>query len=54
VQTALDIVASGRWPIDRLCSHDYGLDGVHDAILGTAGRGDQGAIHVTVSPWKQG
>lgn len=54
VQTALDIVASGRWPIGKLCSHNFGLDGVHDAILATAGRGAQGAIHVTVSPWKQG
>lgn len=52
VQTALDIIASGRWPIDKLCSHDFGLDEVHDAILATAGRGIEGAIHVTVSPWK--
>ena len=52
VQAALDIVASGRWPIDTLCSHDFGLDQVHDAILATAGRGIEGAIHVTVSPWK--
>lgn len=50
VQTALDIIAQGRWPIDRLCSHDFGLGGVHDAILATAGRGMEGAIHVTVSP----
>lgn len=52
VQAALDIVASGKWPIEQLCSHDFGLDGVHDAILATAGRGIEGAIHVTVSPWK--
>jgi len=52
VAIALNIIASGRWPIDRLCSHDFGLDGVHDAILATAGRGVEGAIHVTVSPWK--
>ena len=55
VQTALDIVASGRWPaIDKLCSHDFGLDGVHQAIMATAGREIEGAIHVTVSPWKEG
>ncbi len=52
VQAALDIVASGKWPIDRLCSHDFGLEGVHEAILATAGRGIEGAIHVTVSPWR--
>jgi threonine dehydrogenase-like Zn-dependent dehydrogenase len=50
VQTALDIIASRRWPIGALCSHDFGLDQVHDAILATAGRGVQDAIHVTVSP----
>jgi len=50
VQTALDLIASRRWPIERLCSHDFGLDGVHEAILATAGRGIGGAIHVTVSP----
>jgi len=50
VQTALDIIASGRWPIDKLCSHDFALENVHDAILATAGRGIEGAIHVTVSP----
>ena len=50
VQTALDIIASNRWPIGDMCSHDFGLEGVHDAILATAGRGVQDAIHVTVSP----
>ena len=50
VQTALDIVATGRWPIDRLCSHDFGLDQVHEAVMATAGREIEGAIHVTVSP----
>jgi threonine dehydrogenase-like Zn-dependent dehydrogenase len=54
VQVALDLVASGRWPIDKLCSHDFGLDRVHEAILATAGRGVEGAIHVTVSPHKAG
>lgn len=52
VQAALDIVASKRWPIDKLCSHDFGLDQAHEAILATAGREIEGAIHVTVSPWK--
>jgi threonine dehydrogenase-like Zn-dependent dehydrogenase len=52
VEIALQILASGRWPLDALCSHDFGLDGVHAAILATAGRGIEGAIHVTVSPWK--
>ncbi len=50
VQTALDIVASGKWPIEKLCSHDFGLHQVHEAVMATAGREIEGAIHVTVSP----
>lgn len=52
VELALRVIGSGNWPIGELCSHDFGLDGVHDAILATAGRGVENAIHVTVSPWK--
>ena len=49
---ALQLIGSGRWPVDLMCSHDFPLDRVHDAILATAGRGIDGAIHVTVSPWR--
>ncbi|BAK66566.1 putative Zn-dependent alcohol dehydrogenase [Sphingobium sp. SYK-6] len=52
VEIALQLIGSTRWPIDLLCSHDFGLDQVHEAILATAGRGIEGAIHVTVSPWR--
>lgn len=54
VQAAIDMIDSGRWPLDRLCSHDFPLEGVHDAILATAGRGIADAIHVTVSPHATG
>jgi threonine dehydrogenase-like Zn-dependent dehydrogenase len=50
IEIALQLLASGRWPVEQLCSHDYGLDGVHTAIMATAGREVEGAIHVTVSP----
>ncbi|WP_181561454.1 MULTISPECIES: zinc-dependent alcohol dehydrogenase [Sphingobium] len=53
VQMALDILASGKWPAEKLCSHDFPLEQVHEAILATAGRGIEGAIHVTVSPRKR-
>lgn len=52
VELALRYVGSGRYPIDEVCSHTFGLSQVHDAILATAGRGIQGAIHVCVDPWK--
>ena len=53
IETAIDIMGSGRWPVEKLCSHDYGLADVHTAIMATAGREVEGAIHVTVSPWKE-
>lgn len=53
VELALRYIGSGRWPLDEVCSHDFGLDQVHEAILATAGRGIEGAIHVTVDPWRR-
>jgi len=52
VEIALRLIASERWPVEALCSHDYGLEDVHKAVMATAGREVEGAIHVTVSPWK--
>lgn len=52
VQKAIDLIGSGRWDMDLFCSHDFGLQQVHEAILATAGRGIEGAVHVTVNPWK--
>jgi threonine dehydrogenase-like Zn-dependent dehydrogenase len=53
VELALRYVASGRWPIEEVCSHDFGLDEVDAAIKATAGRGVEGAVHVTVDPWNE-
>lgn len=52
VDQALRYIASGQYPLDEVCSHDFGLDGVHDAILATAGKKTADAVHVTVSPWR--
>ena len=49
---ALRYLAASRLPVHEVCSHDFGLDEVHEAILATAGRGVDGAIHVTVDPWR--
>jgi len=53
VELAIGLIASRRWPLDLLCSHDFGLENVHQAILATAGREIEGAVHVTVSPWRR-
>lgn len=52
VEIALQIIGSGRWPIDKLCSHDFPLADTHTAVMATAGREVEGAIHVTVDPWR--
>lgn len=52
IETALRLVASGRYPIDEICSHDFGLRDTEAAIKATAGKGVEGAVHVTVDPWK--
>jgi len=50
VEMALRYIASGQYPLEEVCSHDFGLDGVHDAILATAGKKLADAVHVTVTP----
>jgi len=52
VELALKIIASGRWPLEKVCSHDFALKDAHTAIMATAGRDVPGAVHVTVDPWK--
>jgi threonine dehydrogenase-like Zn-dependent dehydrogenase len=52
IELALRTIASGRYPVDEVCSHDFGLADVDTAIKATAGKEVDGAIHVTVSPWK--
>jgi threonine dehydrogenase-like Zn-dependent dehydrogenase len=52
VELALKYIGSGRYPLDEVCSHDFGLADVDTAINATAGKVVADAIHVTVSPWK--
>lgn len=52
VDTALRIIASRRFPLEKMCTHTFGLDEVDLAIKATAGREVEGAIHCIVDPWR--
>lgn len=50
VEWAISTIASGRYPLERMCSVEVDLDGVEQAILGTAGELGTGVIHAAVVP----
>ena len=53
-ELALAQLASGRFPLERLTTHTFGLPDVDRAIRAVGGRSDdRDVIHVSLLPWKE-
>jgi threonine dehydrogenase-like Zn-dependent dehydrogenase len=50
VEPALAIIASGRYPLERMCTHSFALSDVDTALRMAGERTDPAAIHVSVLP----
>jgi threonine dehydrogenase-like Zn-dependent dehydrogenase len=53
-ELALAQLASGRFPLDLLTTHTFGLADVDRAINAVGGKSDdEGVVHVSLMPWKE-
>jgi threonine dehydrogenase-like Zn-dependent dehydrogenase len=52
VELAIAQLASKRFPLDLLTTHEYGLEEVDTAIRAVGGEVGEGVIHVSLLPWE--
>lgn len=50
VEAAIGIIASGRYPLERLCTHRFGLAQADEALRVVGERTDPSGIHVSLVP----
>jgi threonine dehydrogenase-like Zn-dependent dehydrogenase len=53
VELAIEQLASKRFPLHLLTTHEYGLSDVDTAIRAVGGEIDDGVIHVSLLPWRE-
>jgi threonine dehydrogenase-like Zn-dependent dehydrogenase len=51
VEMAIQIMASGRYPLSDMCTHDFSLEQAEDALYTAGRRRNLEAIQSTVLPW---
>jgi threonine dehydrogenase-like Zn-dependent dehydrogenase len=54
VELALEQLASKRFPLELLTTHEFALHDVDRAIRAVGGEVEEGVIHVSLLPWKDG
>ena len=52
VELGLGIIASGRYPLEDMCTHEFSLGDTDRALRTVGGKGEQGAIHCAIDPWR--
>lgn len=52
VEMALDLITSGRYPLEQMATHAFGLEHVEQAISYVAGNGPPEAVHLSICPWE--
>lgn len=52
VEMAMQIIASGRYPLEAMSTHTFGLGAVDEALRTVGGEGLPDAIHCTIDPWQ--
>jgi threonine dehydrogenase-like Zn-dependent dehydrogenase len=53
VELAIEQLASKRFPLELLTTHEFGLGDVDTAIRAVGGEVDHGVIHVSLLPWQE-
>lgn len=51
VEMAIDLIGSGRYPLEKMTTHSFGLNDVAKAIGYVAGEGPESALHLSICPW---
>lgn len=50
-ELAVELLASGRFPLETLATHTFGLEQVEEAIRTVAGERDADVVHASLMPW---